>query len=80
MLFRRRRRGGDSNSLLQSPDPAEELRQKLAEARAVATSGEEHDDAETTVDVAEATGGDLEARRRAVHDAGRAAADEMQGD
>ena len=48
-------------------DPAEELKAKLAEARA--TEGAEEAPAEAGVD----------ARRRSVHDRARAAIDEMQG-
>jgi hypothetical protein len=49
------------------PDPAGELKAKLAEARA-----------EEEQPVEEA--GDPDARRRSVHERGRAAIDEMQGD
>jgi hypothetical protein len=60
------------------PDPrAEELRQKLAESRAIVDEREEFEEAETTVDVVEAPG-DPEVRRRAVHEAGRAAAERMR--
>ena len=58
-------------------DPrAEELRQKLEESRAVVDAPEEFDSAETTVDEAEPV--DVQDRRDAVHDRGRAAADEMR--
>ena len=61
-------------------DPrAAELRQKLAEARDIADERDEFEAAETTVDRAEPTA-DLEARRREVHERGRAAAEEMRGD
>jgi hypothetical protein len=60
------------------PDPrAEELRRKLAESRAIVDEREEFEGAETTVDVVEAPG-DPEVRRRAVHEAGRAAAERMR--
>jgi hypothetical protein len=49
-------------------DPAEELKAKLAEARATDAIGED----------APAEAG-VEARRRSVHDRARAAIDEMQG-
>jgi hypothetical protein len=58
-------------------DPrAEELRQKLEESRAVVDAPEEFDSAETTVDEAEPA--DVRDRREAVHERGRAAADEMR--
>jgi hypothetical protein len=57
-------------------DPrAEELRAKLEESRAVAEEPE-FDSAETTVDEAEPV--DVSDRRSAVHERGRAAADEMR--
>ena len=58
-------------------DPrAEELRQKLEESRAVVDEPEEFDSAETTVDQAEPV--DVQDRREAVHERGRAAAEEMR--
>ena len=54
---------------------AEELREKLAESRAVVEEREEFESAETPVDEAE-----VDDRRRAVHERGRAAADQMRGD
>ena len=61
-------------------DPrADELRQKLAEARDVADDRDEFESAETTVDQAEPPR-DLAARRREIHEKGRAAADEMRGE
>jgi hypothetical protein len=64
-------------------DPrAEELRRKLEESRAVVE--EQHEEAaspETPVDaVAEPEAGEVEARRQAVHERARAAAEEMRGD
>ena len=60
------------------PDPrAEELRTKLAEARELADEREEFEGAETPVDQAEPVS-DPEARRRAVHQAGRSAAERMR--
>jgi hypothetical protein len=77
-LFRRRRKpvqGLESDS---DPDPrAEELRRKLAESRAIVDERDDFEAAETTVDVVEAPG-DPEVRRRAVHEAGRAAAERMR--
>jgi hypothetical protein len=58
------------------PDPrAEELRQRLDESRALVDEREEFESAETPVDEAE-----VDDRRRAVHERGRAAADQMRGD
>jgi hypothetical protein len=63
-------------------DPrAEELRRKLDESRTIVEEREEFEAAETPVD--EVTGPEAEAevegRRKAVHERGRAAADEMRG-
>jgi hypothetical protein len=64
-------------------DPrAEELRRKLEESRTIVEEREEFESAETPVD--EVTGPEAEAeaevedRRKAVHERGRAAADEMR--
>jgi hypothetical protein len=60
------------------PDPrAEELRRKLAESRTIVEERDEFEAAETTVDQAHAPE-DPETRRRAVHDAGRTAAERMR--
>lgn len=62
-----------------APDPrAEELRAKLAESQALVDVREEDEANELTVDAAE-PGGDPDARRRAVHQQGREAADRMRG-
>ena len=62
------------------PDPrAEELRRKLAESRSIAGEREEFESAETPVDAAPTVAIELEERRRALHEEGRAAADEMRG-
>jgi len=62
-----------------APDPrASELRARLAEARAAGDDRDEFEAGETPVD--EAVALDPEARRRAVHEEGRAAIDEMQAD
>ena len=59
-------------------DPrAEELRRKLDESRPLVEEREEFEAAETPVDQAEPP--DVEDRRKAVHERGRAAADEMRG-
>jgi hypothetical protein len=59
-------------------DPrAAELRQKLDESRELVQEREEFEAAETTVD--EADPAEVEARRRAVHERGQAAAEQMRG-
>jgi hypothetical protein len=59
-----------------APDSrAEELRQKLDESRAVVDEREEFESAETPVDQAE-----VDDRRRAVHERGQAAAEQMRRD
>jgi len=58
-------------------DPrAEELRQRLDESRALVGEREEFESAETPVDQAEPA--DVTDRRRAVHERGRAAAEQMR--
>lgn len=62
------------------PDPrADELRQKLAEARDIADERDEFEGAETPVDRAEPPGG-LAERRREIHERGRSAAERMRGE
>jgi len=71
-FLRRRRR--------EAADPrAEELRRKLAESRGLVEERDEFEDAELTIDRAEPAPEDPESRRRAVHDAGRAAVERMRG-
>jgi hypothetical protein len=75
-LLRRRREASAS-----VPDPrAEELRRKLDESRSMVEEREEFEGAELTVDRAEPAPEDLESRRRAVHEAGRATIEQMRGD
>ena len=58
-------------------DPrADELRERIAESRELLTEREEFEGAETPVDQA----ADPEARRREIHQRGRAAVDRMRGD
>ncbi len=57
-------------------DPAEELKTKLAEARAAGDDRDEFEAGETPVD--EAPDPDVESRRRSVHEQARAAIDEMR--
>jgi hypothetical protein len=60
-------------------DPrAEELRQRLAEARELAEERDEFESGETTVDQAEPAMPDADARRRELHEAGRATAERMR--
>jgi hypothetical protein len=59
---------------------AEELRRKLAESRAALVDERERFEAgETTIDAAEPAPGGPDARRRQVHDEGRAAVERMRG-
>jgi hypothetical protein len=58
------------------PDPAEELKARLAAARAAADDREAFESGETTVDAAP----DPDTRRRSVHEQARAAIDEMRGE
>jgi hypothetical protein len=57
-------------------DPAEALRAKLAEAKAAGDDRDAFEAGEQPVDEA----ADPDDRRRAVHERGRAAVDEMRGD
>jgi hypothetical protein len=59
-------------------DPAEELKAKLAEARAAGDDREAFEAGETPVD--EAPDPDVDARRRAVHEQARSAIDEMRSE
>ena len=60
-------------------DPrAEELRRKLDESRSIVAERERFESAETPVDRA-SRGGDLEDRRREIHERGNAAIDQMRG-
>ena len=59
-------------------DPADELKAKLAEARAAGDDREAFEAGETPVD--EAPDPDVDARRRSVHEQARAAIDEMHPD
>ena len=57
------------------PDPAEELRSKLAEAREAADAQQEDSAAEQAVDEADVP--DVQARRSEVHDRARQAIDDL---
>lgn len=58
-------------------DPAAELRRRLDESRDLAGERDEFEEGETPVDEAEAPQG-LDERRRAVHERGRSALDDMR--
>ncbi len=78
-VARRRRSVSSGFELEHAPDArAEELRRKLEEARGLNDERDEFEAAETPVDETEPEG-ELEARRRAVHERGRAAAKAMRG-
>ena len=62
----------------QRVDPAEELKAKLAEARAAGDDRETFEAGETPVD--EAPDPDVDAKRRSVHEQARAAIDEMRSE
>jgi hypothetical protein len=75
-FFRRRRPAEPEPS-----DPrADELRQRLAEARELSDERDEFEAGETTVDQAEPATPDVDARRREVHDAARATVEQMRGE
>ena len=77
-FLRRRRQAQESAP---APDPrAEELRQRLAEARGIVDERDEFEAAETPVNEAEAAPRDPDERRRAVHEAAREAAERMRGE
>ena len=59
-------------------DPAAELKEKLAEARAAGDDRDAFEAGETPVDEAADVG--IDERRRSVHERGRAAIDEMKTD
>jgi hypothetical protein len=65
------RRASAPAPVLQEPDPAETLRAKLAETKTAQAEPESQP---------EAPDDDPDERRRAVHERGRAAVDEMRGD
>ena len=60
----------------QVEDPAESLRAKLEESRAVADERDRFEERETPVDQA----ADPDARRRSVHEGARARIDELRGE
>jgi hypothetical protein len=60
-------------------DPrAEELREKLAESRAIVEERDEFEDGELMVDLAQPAPEDPESRRRAVHESARATVEQMR--
>jgi hypothetical protein len=74
LRFLRRRR---EPSAVEDPR-AEELRRKLEESRSIVAEREEFEAAETPIDQVEPAPEDPDARRRAVHEEGRAAAERMR--
>ena len=68
------RRGGKPVPEVEA-DPADALRAKLEESRAVVAEREEFESGETPVDEA-----DPDARRRLVHEAAQARLDELRGE
>ena len=76
LLRRRRSQAQPALEVAPAPDPAAELRRKLDESRALVDEREDFESAETTVDRASAPG-ELDERRRRVHQRGRAAVDQM---
>jgi len=78
-MFLRRRRSQPLPALEPAGDPAAELRRKLDESRPLVDERDDFESAETTVDRASVPG-ELEERRRRVHERGRAAVDEMSRD
>ncbi len=57
----------------------DELRRKLVESRVLVGERDEFESGEVTVDEARPAAESVEERRRAVHEAGRAAAERMRG-
>jgi hypothetical protein len=76
-LWRRLRRQGDAPAEAQ-PDPAEELRARLDEARATADDRDEFDAAEGQPLDEVGQPQSLEERRRAIHEKAEQALDEMK--
>lgn len=76
-LFRRQVTSTPLPEPAPEPDPrADELRQRIAEAREVVDERDTFEEAEVTIDEAP----DPASRRRDVHDRGRAALDRMRGE
>jgi hypothetical protein len=73
-LFNRRRQAGATPADAR----AEELRRRLAEARELSDERDEFEAGETTVDQAEPATPDADARRRQVHEVGRATVERMR--
>jgi hypothetical protein len=59
----------------QGPDPADELRRKLDESRAIANERDEFESAEVPVDKAEPG---IDERRRSVHERAQASIEDMR--
>jgi hypothetical protein len=76
-VYRRMRRAPVAPAPVEDPRAAE-LRDRLEESRAVVDERDEFESAETPVDQVEADSSPEE-RRRAVHERGRAASEQMRG-
>lgn len=78
-LYHRRRHGATPDASGVEPDPAEELRRKLDEARA---AGSTDDGPEPTTDASDeaASTATIEERRAAIHARAQEAIDAMKGD
>ena len=77
VLLRRRARGPAAAPAAQD-ERASELRRKLDESRVLVDERDEFEAAETPVDRAEPVDDGVERRRRAVHEHGRAVAQDMR--
>jgi hypothetical protein len=80
LVRRRSREAPLEESPAAEPDTrADELRRRLEESRSVMAERDDFESGETPVDRAD-PGEDPDARRRRVHEEGRAAADRMRGE
>jgi hypothetical protein len=77
-VYRAFRKPRPAAKAVEPADPAEALRAKLAEARAAGDDRDEVEAGETRVDLAPDPG--VDARRRSVHERGRAVIDEMKSE
>lgn len=75
-----KRRGAVQAPPVEAPadSRAAELRRKLEESRTLVGEREQFESGETTVDAADASPADLDERRRAVHEEGRATVERMR--
>lgn len=75
-----KRRGATQAPPVEAPSDSrrEELRRKLEESRSLVGEREQFESGETTVDAADAPSAELDRRRRAVHEEGRATVERMR--